>query len=188
MPLSDWRRLYVPYLVDPIKWSPTFDYDYFYYNRGEFISLWYHELLRHPGTYFQAWADQTKGFWDPFTSKPPQYAETQIDPNRYGIAQTNLLAKFTGIDMSAALAYDQIPKYFIGAGLLVWVTALVSVLVIVRKRTRLLIVLIPALSTIGIMFVSTPLGYSLRYVVCLVFTLPLMVFLPFSEVKESRAS
>jgi hypothetical protein len=180
MPISDWRKSYLPYLVDPIKWSPTFNFN----SKRKFLSLWYHELLRHPKTYILAWADQTKGFWDPFVSKPPQYAETQIDPNEFSVVQSNKFAPATGIDMTRSLATDQVPRYFVPPGLLVWLTVGISAALVIKKRAELVIVLVPALSTIAIIFVSTPLAYSLRYVLPLVFTLPLMIYLPFSSGEQ----
>ena len=187
MPLQDWKKLYVPYIVDPIKWSPTFSDEYFFNNQRAFVHVWLREFLRYPGIYMQAWAFQTKGFWDPLANSPWQYAETDVRANSLGVKQINVLRKLTGIDTTSALATDKMPRYFITPGVLVWLTVIVSGVLIMRRRARLLIVLVPALSTIAIMLVSTPLAYSLRYVLCLVLTLPLMLYLPFSPRDTTQA-
>ena len=184
MPLEDWKKLYSPDLVDPIKWSPTFDNSYFAAHQKRFLSTWYREFLRYPGVYFQAGALQTKGFWDPFVSKSGQYAETRVAANSLGIARTDLLQKATGIDIASVLSSENMVHYFIPPGMLVWLTVLVAVVIVVRKRARLLVSLVPALSMLLIFFAATPLAYSLRYVISLVFLLPSLVYLPFDTMDS----
>ena len=186
MPLQDWKKYYTPGLVDPLKWSPTFDTSYFTHHVKSFLSVWFRELLRHPRIYARAWALQTEGFWNPLKSPPGQYAETHIVSNQYGIVRTNILQKVTGINMASALDTRRMPSWFVPPGVLTWLVVLVSLAVVVRKRTRLIVPLAPALSTLLIMFLATPIAYCLRYVMCLVLLLPLLAYLPFDTIDQGK--
>ena len=96
-------EVYDPLTVDPVKFL-TFRYDqvpYLMAHLGEYVKLYLRIGLQYPMDYWQAWVEQTKGYWNggynfwTYTLK--------MGGVEFGVAQTpgdNLVAKFNVLAMS----------------------------------------------------------------------------------------
>ena len=68
---------------------------------------------------------------------------------------------------------------FIGAGTLFWIIVLSSTLLIINKKQKYIFVILPCLISWASIMVATPVAFSLRYVFMMVYSLPLIIMLPF---------
>ena len=172
--IEDVPSLYTNWLSDPIKVEfREHDLAYFEENTGAYAKLYIRLGLKHPGSYFRAWVDQTKGYWNggyPYA----MYSETVID-NPYGVVkadQGNIIARLFGLyfGLSRHVIFFE-PLHSIG--LHVWILILCTVINILKKR-RSAVLSVPLLILVLGLWCGTPVYASFRYVYPIFITLPLI--------------
>ena len=132
--------------------------------------------------YVKAYLMDTYGFWSIETKNEYGFVDTYIIKNDFGIERKDCIEKITGKSMENLFTKPD----FIGAGTLFWIIVLSSTLLIINKKQKYIYVLMPCLiSWISIM-VATPVAFSLRYVFMMVYSLPLIVMLPFMTKNKEK--
>lgn len=91
--------LYTDWPSDPIKVEfRSHDVAYFQEHKMDYAKLWLRLGAKYPWSYFKAWVDQTKGYWNGGYNYA-MYSETITD-NPYGVAKAssgNIIGKLFGI-------------------------------------------------------------------------------------------
>ena len=173
--IEDVPELYTDWLSDPIKVEfRSNDVSYFQEHKMEYAKLWIRLGVKYPWSYFKAWVDQTKGYWNGGYNYA-MYSETVTD-NPYGVmkaSSANIIAKLFGIyfGLSRHVIFFQ---PFHSIGLHVWITSLVLLVNILRKRKEWVLTVPGLLIVLGMCF-GTPVYCSFRYVYPLFVTFPLIL-------------
>lgn len=155
--------LYVNWLSDPIKVEfRSNNTDYFEENVGEYVRLWLTLGRKYPGSYFKAWVDQTKGYWNAGYGYG-MYSET-VTENPYGVAKagrSNLIASLFRLyfGLSRHVIFFE-PLHSIG--LHVWITAICCLFCAMLKRKEWILSVPLLVIVLGLCF-GTPVYASFRY-------------------------
>lgn len=166
-------ELYDPQIVDPVKFY-TFRHDrvdYLTEHLWDYVRLYFRIGAQYPEDYWQAWVEQTKGYWN----GGYQYwtYTLQMGGNDFGIVQSpgdNLLARV----YNAAFRYWEKPEILqclTSIGLYVWVLVACCVTSVLQKRQEFLLT-IPILVLIAGLWLGTPVFAEFRYAYPLILTLP----------------
>lgn len=182
LPLEDYQ-IYAPGLADPIKWHKNFDNDFLDTHQKEFLFLWARNLPANLTSYTDAYALNTFGFWVPGVKNNYGFLDTRVNDNNYGIKQIDLIEHFTGLSGMKKIIEH---RDFFGSGTLLWLVLLSVFAILVKKRYRLLILLLPGILVVLTILIATPVAFSLRYVFILALGLPIYLAAPFLA-EENQA-
>ncbi|MBP3684439.1 MAG: hypothetical protein J6J12_05695 [Oscillospiraceae bacterium] len=178
-------EVYDPLTVDPVKFQ-TFYYDqvpYLMEHLGEYVKLYLRIGLQYPTDYWQAWVEQTKGYWHggyhfwTYTLK--------MGGTEFGVAQTpgdNLVAKL----FAAWFRYVEKPaifQCFTSIGLHVWALVSCAVLCGMRKREEGLLT-VPVLVLIAGLWLGTPVFAEFRYAYPMILSMPMILAATVFEPRE----
>ncbi|MBQ9334566.1 MAG: hypothetical protein IJS12_09560 [Lachnospiraceae bacterium] len=178
------RSHYEPGGADPsIQWVAFGDMAYLEEHKPEYLALWIRLGLRNPRAYFEAFIDQTRGY---YTTMPPEQTEYYgILPNTDGLGNTPLIAgnKRIKINEISGKLHTVLPVYAIlyspGACLqLLMLGAALILLVSRKKKSRsgyALIAYLPVTALIFTVILATPLCADLRYAYPLMLCMPALI-------------
>ena len=190
IPTDLWAQLYGPGASDAVKFSPSFQNDFFNAHTGEFLRVWLKLMPANWKHYTKAWLMNTLGYYHIGTIEtaywygiiPVQRAE------ELGIFRTDLIAAVTGTEIVASaveafLFYaKKLPVfstlYSIAAN--VWVFALGLLICWLRKQhiREYFWGMLPLAALWLIIMATTPACYEFRYMFAFHLALPIvMVFL-----------
>ena len=175
LPEEEWKNSYAPCLVDKIKWNEHFDDEFLEENKGQFLETWFSLLIKNFPEYVKAYGMETLGFWKVGVQDEYGYIDTFITENGYGICEIDTFQKITGTSLNE---FVRTFRVYIGSGTLLWLI-LAAALFVLRDKTRLWIVFIPALGNWLTTMIATPVAFSLRYVYVFALGLPLFLALPY---------
>lgn len=178
-------ELYDPLTVDPVKFM-TFRYDqvpYLMDHLGEYVKLYLRIGAQYPADYWQAWVDQTRGYWNAgykfwtYTLK--------MGGNDLGIYQMpgeNPVARA----FAAWFRYVEKPQIFqcfTSIGLHVWALVACAVVSGMKKRQEGLLT-VPILVLILGLWLGTPVFAEFRYAYPMILTMPMILAATVFEPKE----
>ena len=172
MEIEKWKEHYVPASVDHIKFSGDFEREGFDEKKGDLIKVWLQLAPDNFKTYVRAWLEETKGYWSmSFHSRAVMgggYFE--VLPQ---IVNKDLILKFTGIKANDWF-YSQIQ--YMPLGIPVFITIFAMFIMICRKKYQYIVNLVPILATwIGLM-AGAPTYADGRYILVVMYALPLVIF------------
>ena len=193
MYLGRLEMVYDPFTADGIKWDRYFHSSYFNTHPQEFWDVWRSIGRRYPVDYIEAWMLASYGYW----AFPAPDEKTQ---SRFGwaLSMKDLMAPY-GMDPLRNNDYqvgtllqvyppeiqEKMGRYlwdhsrYLGAGTCFWVTVLAALVLIYRRRSRLLILLMPAFLIWGTLIAATPAAFVFRYVFYFPLCLPVFILLPY---------
>lgn len=177
---KEFQDTYKPCIVDPIKWHKEFNTSLLESDKVGFVKNWLTMLPKNLSIYVKAYALETYGFWMPGVQNKYGYIDRYIEKNEFGLKQTDLVEKITGISLKDILNGFQIS---IGSGTLAWLM-LGSLALTMMLKKKQYISLLPAILNWLVILVATPVAFSLRYVFILAIGLPFMLCLPFISQKR----
>ncbi|MBO0482750.1 DUF6020 family protein [Candidatus Enterococcus courvalinii] len=175
LPLQDYEA-YTPSLADPIKWHKNFDNTFLDEHNKEFLLLWGRNLQKNLSIYTDAYILETFGFWIPGVKNDYGFLDIRVNTNNYGITQSNLIERFTGISGTKKLIDA---RNFFGSGTLFWLLIFSVFLLLSQKKYRFLLLLSPGILVFLTIMIATPVAFSLRYVFILALGLPIYLLIPF---------
>ncbi len=180
-------ELYDPQIVDPVKFY-TFRHDqvdYLTEHLWDYVRLYFRIGAQYPTDYWQAWVEQTKGYWN---GGYKYWTYTlQMGENEFGIVQSsgdNLLARV----YNAAFRYWEKPEILqclTSIGLYVWALVACCVTNVLKKRQEFLLT-IPILVLIAGLWLGTPVFAEFRYAYPLILTLPTILSLTVWSPEKKR--
>lgn len=154
---------------------------------AEYASLWFRLLTQYPGSYYQAFVDQTWGYWYPEGEYPVIFNEI-IPENEFQLEANPLFSGPFYIKFKEILfkLHTIIPLYaaLFHMGTLFWVTLACAGLCIVKGNYKCLTVYIPAAALTATLMLATPLYAELRYAYCLLFSMPLYILTALSQTRD----
>ncbi len=180
--LKFWKENYNPMATDDVKWSEKFNDDFFDDNYLHFLGLWVKYLPKNLGSYIKAYLLATHGFWSIGTNNPNQkfyftdefFKRQILLPQGIHYALTNFYTATTGI--------------YPGAGTCFWLSMLMALPFILKRKYRCLIVFLPSFLCWGTIMVSAPIAYCFRYVFYYVFCLPIFLLVLLTEWNKHHSS
>ncbi len=181
MPLESWKRAYTPLIVDSIKWNEDFSTEFFESHLKEFLKIWALKIPSNFGGYVKAYLLETLGFWHPYYQNTYGYIDQYIAENDYGVHGTDLIQKTTGLSVREKIKSSGL---MIGSGLLAFVMFFSLVLTLNFQKKRMLILYLTSALCWGLIMISTPVAFSLRYVFVLTLTVPIFIFCPFFRIEK----
>ena len=175
-----WKENYAPCIVDSIKWNYFFDEDFLEQTKTEFIKTWVSMGIKNPVTYMRAYLMETHGFWKLGAKDGNGYIqfipEVVNGVNCHGIRMRDVFGQIFGFSIEEPLKNL---KATISSGTLLWVTAALMLMCIIKRRRGAWIAYVPALANWLCLMIAAPVAYSIRYVFIFVIGLPVYLFLPF---------
>ena len=162
-------------MVDSIKWDPEFNKTFLTENKGEFLKIWAQMLQNNFKEYVKAYLMDTYGFWSIETKNKYGFVDTYIIKNDFGIERKDCIKNLTGKSIENLFTKPD----FLGSGTLLWIIVLSAVLLLIKHQQKYIFVLLPCIISWLSIMVATPVAFSLRYVFMIVYTLPLIIMLPF---------
>ncbi len=156
--------------------------EYLEANKGEFMKQWFSIGIRHPKAYFDAYVDQTNGYWYPDVSYSVGLADG-IYPNEFGLTwqpliRGNAIAKIKEIIFKLP---EMIPLYGLlwSMGFIFWLVLLAAALCLRMGRPANALVCLPFILLIATLCIATPVATEFRYAYAAFYALPLLVLSPF---------
>ena len=184
MPLESWKRAYTPLIVDNIKWDEDFNTEFFESHLKEFLKIWALKIPSNFGGYVKAYLLETLGFWHPYYQNDHGYTERYlVAKNDYEIHEIDIIKKVTGKSLKNNL--DKF-RVMIGAGTMVFIMLFSLVISLDFQRKRIWLLYLTSLICWGLVMISTPTAFSLRYVFVLMLATPIFIFCPFFKNEKSK--
>ena len=172
------KQLYAADFADNMKeLVRAGDEAYLTAHKAAYAKLWLQLGTRYPGTYLEAWAELTKGFWFPNVT----YETGNIDgviQNDVGVTATPLIggtAVIKGKEILLKLG-DFVPLYglLFSMGTYSWLLVCAILRVLGRRSEReKILVLMPCVCLLLTLLIATPTATEFRYAYPIVLTMPL---------------
>lgn len=182
LPIEKWKIRYEPCLVDSIKCDSNFDTKFLADHKVEFLKVWAQMLPSNFKEYVKAYLMNTYGFWSIEIKNRYGFVDTYMTINNLRIKKTDIIKNATGKSMKKVFSTPD----FLGSGTLLWITILSGIILIMNKKQKYLLVLLPCMISWLSIMVATPVAFSLRYVFMMVYALPLIIMLPFITKKDDN--
>lgn len=171
------EELYSPGFADNIKeLVRAGDEDYLVQHKGEFLRLWIKLGMRYPVDYLKAYGDETYGYWYP--DRDYTVADNEgISDNELGLTSHPLIPAriFLKLQEVQIKLGDMIPLYssLWCMGTVVWFYAIGLGIMLIEKRYRDIIMILPGLLGFFTILIATPVAYDFRYLYFLIYCIPL---------------
>lgn len=179
---------YNPLISDPIKtlYRETNNEKFYKTHKRQFVKLYLEIGLSHPKSYFTAWVDQTKGYWNAgYDHWRFSYAGLGEELGVKKHVVSNGLQK-------AVYAYSELFEYveifqpFVSIGLFTWLT-LLAAFVGYRKKDKIsMIATVPSLAIVFSMLLGSPVFSEFRYVYAMFCCIPFLAIAVFCREKAGE--
>ena len=168
--------------ADPMfAWVLYGNQEYLIEHQAEYAKLWISIGLRYPKDYFDAFVDQTRGYWYPMA--PEQVTNTGITENEDGLLSQPLLKGPVFIKINELLEkfYTIIPIYgiYYSMGAMFWFLLLGFAICIYNHKLGMTVSFLPVFLLTLTLFIAVPLVADMRYGYPLVLTMPLIAAITF---------
>jgi len=179
--IDKWKEVYTPADVDSIKWSEDFDHEYFNNNIGTIRKCYISLCTKNFKKAVEAYLLATMGFWD--IGKQSSHGYVVLDNwglSELGDVKYNALKSLLGIDLSTKLR----PVHYVSSAIFLWLYLFLG-LIIVGIRKSNAIPLVPGYVLWATIMIATPVAFHHRYIIGVVFTMPVAVAMLDLSRKES---
>ena len=175
--LEKTKELYTPMRVDPVKFYAfrSNKTDYFLDHIYDYGKLWLKLGIKYPTDYWEAWIDETKGFWH--GGYDMGVYDKSFPENDLGIENMSENGLFAKIFLQYFRLFER-PDYlqfFKSIGFVVWIIAVCFIVNLTKKRTATLSI-IPVLIIILSLCIGTPVYAEFRYAYPVFIVSPLILF------------
>ena len=169
---------YQPELSDPVKALIQYgNPEYLEAHKGAYLKLWIQLGLRYPLDYWNAFVDQTRGYW--FPGEPGLTVNESISPNDVGLTGQSVLrgtAAWKVVEILNKL-YTIFPLYGLlySIGAFTWAAIFWCANCALNGRKRNCLLFIPFFALILTLCLATPVAADLRYAYPLILSMPLLL-------------
>lgn len=161
----------------------TNNQEYITNHATEFLRLWVDLLMKNPRIYIKAFRNETCGYWYHQTYFPFIWA-TYVHENGRGIYRSSKVPLEVEEAVRGYLgAYKAYFDRYLSTGLYVYIY-FVTLLIMLRKRSRYLVAWLPVLGIWGTLLIATPVYADLRYAYSIYLVVPLMIGMCFEKSYE----
>lgn len=169
---------YQPELSDPIKALIQYGHpEYLETHKGAYLKLWIQLGLRYPLDYWNAFVDQTRGYWYP--GEPGLTVNESISPNDVGLTGQSVLSGTPAWKVVEILnkLYTILPLYGLlySIGAFTWAAVFWCVNCALNGRKRNFLLFVPFFALILTLCLATPVAADLRYAYPLILSMPLLL-------------
>ncbi len=169
---------YQPELSDPIKALIQYgNPEYLETHKGAYLKLWIQLGLRYPLDYWNAFVDQTRGYW--FPGEPGLTVNESISPNDVGLTGQSVLSGTPAWKVVEILnkLYTILPLYGLlySIGAFTWAAVFWCVNCALNGRKRNCLLFVPFFALILTLCLATPVAADLRYAYPLILSMPLLL-------------
>ncbi len=174
------KEMYAPSLADNIKWIiRNGDPDYLAEHKGDYLKLWLQLGLKYPLDYFDAYVNQTYGYYYPRLSGAVIIADGICSVSDHSIDGFTESPIISG-DFADKIRWwsekfgSILPLYSLlwSPGILCWVFLLCMACCIIRKEKAKLVYYLPSFALYLTVLIATPVATEFRYVYFMAFALP----------------
>lgn len=186
LPEEEYQKAYTPCCIDNIKWNNSFNEDYLEAHKGEFFKVWLEMLGPNFKQYVKAYVMETFEYWsfsDIGRNSFVDHVNTVVsDPSN------NIVSKdYSEILFGKSLRNDFPFSYiFLSEGISAWIMLFVCLQICLHHRKRYFLALIPAFMVWITLLISAPLAAWQRYMLPVIFMLPLMLLLQMLIEKQEK--
>ena len=175
LPLEEYKDLYSPFVVDPIKWAQDFDNEYLEAHKIDFLKTWAGMMKNNFGEYVKQYLMGTYGFWHIGGDLDYEFVKFAIPENNWGIGQSYFFENHFDYPIQDKLnpRYDYLPS-----GILVWIMLWDIVMCWMKKKSIYIIPLLVMAGNWLTLLVATPIAFGIRYLFVCVIGLPIMILYP----------
>lgn len=191
--LDDIPKAYNPSTVDNLKGYSTFDHAFLNSHPSEYITVWRSILFKNPWTCIKTWLMTTRGFWG-FNVYIEPFAITW-ESEELNIHQVNIVKNLTGIDLAylsngILVHIEDMPvvRRFFELGCLGWFGLFVTMRVVIQKRYKVLLSLLPLNLLWIVLIFTTPIFFEPRYMFVYNLALPVLFFILLSNEGDCVAA
>lgn len=169
---------YQPELSDPVKALIQYgNPEYLETHKGAYLKLWIQLGLRYPLDYWNAFVDQTRGYWYP--GEPGLTVNESISPNDVGLTGQSVLSGTPAWKVVEILnkLYTILPLYGLlySIGAFTWAAVFWCVNCALNGRKRNFLLFVPFFALILTLCLATPVAADLRYAYPLILSMPLLL-------------
>ena len=169
---------YQPELSDPVKALIQYGHpEYLEAHKGAYLQLWIQLGLRYPLDYWNAFVDQTRGYWYP--GEPGLTVNESISPNDVGLTGQSVLSGTPAWKVVEILnkLYTIFPLYGLlySIGAFTWAAVFWCANCALNGRKRNFLLFIPFFALILTLCLATPVAADLRYAYPLILSMPLLL-------------
>lgn len=170
---------YQPELSDPIKALIQYgNPEYLETHKLEYLKLWLSLGISYPLDYWNAFVDQTKGYW--FPAAPGLLTNEGISPNEEGLSWQPILRGaivWKTVEILGKL-YTIFPLYGLlySPGAFTWAALFLFVNCLRNGRRKNLTLFVPFFALVLTLCLATPVASDMRYIYPLVFSMPLLIY------------
>ena len=176
IPFDEYPSRYYPCCTDNLKWSAGFNNDAL---KNGMWSHWVSMLVRNPNAYFQAWELQTFGFWTVNTKDQCSYnrnismgmPRNTLEDYVGQLADYSINPSSLAMSEKATSLFPQ-DSWSVPLGWLFWIACYVTLLLVLAKKSRWVLGLIPSLGLALTLAIASPICYWPRYGALLQFLIP----------------
>ena len=158
--------------------------DFLNEHRAEFIMTYLRVLARNPSLCIEAWLMESYGFWAFGTWGVTQSYITGLNTTYYDYEMSPMLP---------GSLYETVQEYFMNsevcygsAGTFIWIILFIALLLILAKKSRYLIVLLPMIFNWLVILFLTPIAFGMRYVFYYFLIVPVVLALIPEIVEDKR--
>ncbi len=183
---------YNPFLADPVK--NAYVKDASAEDLIDFFQVWFRLYQKHPKVFWDSFGDSTYSYWYPAVRGEPM-ATFQLFPYNDGenaVTAIHSIDAFSQLrkdvqEMLKSLAQTKGINILFRPGFYFWGLLLLAWMMLIKKRTKGLILLIPC-ATIWLTNIASPVSGNTRYTLPIMITLPLLMGIFLSGNKFSVKS
>ena len=174
LPIERWGKSYDPTTANPIKFDPAFDDAYLESHKAAFLMAWIRNAPDHVWAYAGAWAEETRGYWQPGYQSVIGYGRT------IGNAETmnylHLGTNPTALSNSPRLRGLLPPLFSMGTYIWLLLGAMTACAVIGGRKGLALcaVPLAPVLAIFATLLLAAPIVDDFRYILPLFLALALI--------------
>ena len=181
MPMENWHALYSPIVVDPIKFDPSFNRDYFMENSNLFMQSYMRTIRKNPVKAFKSYLLATMGFWDVYENSPVAYI------CNFHFSNANyFMSDYFDYYFDISFRNFAEPKTFLSSAIFVWIMVASIFICLAKRNYTGLIPLLPSLGLWLTIMVATPVAFSFRYIYSLFLCTPIYFLVLLSVCNENK--
>jgi hypothetical protein len=166
-------ELYNPQISDPIKSPSVFNEKVFKDNKIKYFGLWIKLLFKYPKAYIEAFLCHTLGYWFPDINY--WVVLRDICDNHYNIHYYRIVPNFVDNAFAGIFVFRVFPaiSMLISIGFAVWVTVILTLIFILKKSYKYLLVIF-LIFLLWLSCLASPVSGQFRYIYGLFLVLPVL--------------
>lgn len=177
---------YSEFISNPVKdlVRATGDQEYLKTHIGEYLKIYLEIGLSHPKQYFEAWVEETKGYWN--SGYDYWIISDMVSDNLFGITRTTVSPAVNSLTNQYIYLFrtSEFLRTFQSIGLSVWLSIFFAYVSYVRRNRAAMFLFVPLIVYLMSLYVGTPVFAEFRYTYAIFCLLPFFAFSSYYNDKE----